>query len=71
MKHGLTQRQLAAKDYVSEYIGEHRISPTFKEIREALKLPPNPEVHRIVPALEERGHITRLPFRARSLRLVQ
>lgn len=71
MKHGLTHSQLAAKTFLSEYIDEHEVSPTYKEIKEALKLTSNSEVHRVVIALEERGHITRLPFRARTLRLVQ
>ena len=71
MKHGLTKRQRECLDFLSGYIEKHGYSPSYREISGAVGLVSNSEVHRVVTGLEERGHITRLPFRARTLRLVQ
>lgn len=45
--------------------------PSFDEMREALGLKSKSGVHRLVIALEERGHLRRLPNRARAIELLK
>ena len=71
MKHGLTKRQHECLEFVTGYIGEHGYSPSYEEITEAMGLVSKSGTFRVLTALEKRGHITRLPFRARTLRLVE
>ncbi len=71
MKHGLTKRQRECLEFLGGYIKEHDYSPSYEEITEAIGLVSKSGTFRLLTALEERGHITRLPFRARTLRLVK
>lgn len=41
--------------------------PSFDEMKEAMKLASKSGIHRMVCALEERGHIVRIPHRARCI----
>ncbi len=70
MKHGLTKRQSECLNFIGRYIEAHGYSPSYREIGQAARLASTSGVHRIVTGLEERGHVIRLPFRKRSLRLV-
>jgi repressor LexA len=67
----LTQRQLQLLTYIHTYVREHRVPPSFEEMRNALKLKSKSGVHRLVEALEERGYIRRLAYRARALEIVR
>lgn len=71
MKYGLTLRQQKCLNFVEAYIEKHGESPTIREIDTGLGLNSTSDVHRLIIALEERGAIVRLPFRKRSLRIVQ
>jgi|GEM_PF-3811672 len=66
---GLTARQAALLDFIHEYHDKHGIPPSFDEMREASGLRSKSGIFRILTALEERGHISRLPNRARSITL--
>lgn len=68
-KHGLTPTQRTVLDFIESYSGQHDIMPTFQDIADNVGLKSKGGIHRIVTALEECGHIERLPGRARAIRL--
>lgn len=67
----LTQRQLQLLTYIHEYVREHKVPPSFEEMRNALELKSKSGVHRLISGLEERGYIRRLAYRARALEIVR
>ena len=67
----LTQRQLQLLTYIHHYVREHRVPPSFDEMRHALQLKSKSGVHRLIAGLEERGYIRRLAYRARALEIVR
>lgn len=64
---GLTPRMRKLLDFLNGYIVENGFSPSFDEMKDALGLRSKSGVHRLVLSLEERGWVTRLPHRARTL----
>lgn len=67
----LTQRQLQLLTYIDDYVREHRVPPSFEEMRNALALKSKSGVHRLISGLEERGYIRRLAYRARALEITR
>ena len=67
----LTQRQLQLLKFIQSYSREHGVSPSFDEMRAALKLQSKSGIHRLISGLEERGYIRRLAYRARALEVVR
>ena len=67
----LTQRQLQLLKFIQNYAREHGVSPSFEEMRAALKLRSKSGIHRLISGLEERGYIRRLAYRARALEVVR
>lgn len=67
---GLTLQQRRLLDFISEYTTQHGTSPSFDEMKRALRLGSKSGVHRLVLALEERGRIVRLENRARAIEVV-
>ncbi len=67
----MTQRQLQLLTYIHTYVREHKVPPSFEEMRNALKLKSKSGVHRLISGLEERGYIRRLAYRARALEIVR
>jgi repressor LexA len=67
----LTQRQLQLLKFIEDYVREHDVSPSFEEMRFALKLRSKSGIHRLIQGLEERGFIRRLAYRARALEVVK
>lgn len=68
---GLTERQRECLDFIAAYTAKHGISPSYEEIKNGLKTGSKSKVYWLIRALEERGHIIRLPYRRRSLCLVE
>ncbi|UPT53388.1 repressor LexA [Synechococcus phage Ssp-JY39] len=64
---GLTVRQRDALDFIRTYHGEHGVTPTFDEIRLGMGLKSKSDIKRLVDALVERGFVSRLANRARSI----
>jgi SOS-response transcriptional repressor LexA len=56
-------------DIIKSYIEQHGIPPTFQDIADNVGLTSKSSIHRVLTDLEERGHIERLPARARAIRL--
>lgn len=71
MKAGLTKRQKEVLGFISAYIVENGVAPTLAEIGVAVGLRSKSSVHRIVVGLVERGAVTYMPNRARSIALLE
>ena len=67
----LTPKQYELLAYIDTFIGQHGVSPSFDEMKEALNLKSKSGIHRLIVALEERGFIRRLPHRARALEVLR
>ena len=67
---GLTEKQRAALDFISEFIAERGFSPNYNEIAAGLSLSSRSIVNRLVVALTQRGYVTRILGHRRSIALV-
>ena len=67
----LTRKQYELLTYIDAYILEQGVSPSFDEMKDALGLKSKSGIHRLITALEERGFIRRLPYRARALEVLR
>lgn len=68
---GLTRRQASALTFMRSYFAEHGVMPSYAETREALGLASSSGVSQVIAGLVERGHIKRLPGRARAITFVR
>lgn len=68
---GLTKRQSAVLAFIRAYMAEHQIAPSFEEMAAGLGSSSRGHLHNILATIEERGFITRIPGRARSIRLIE
>ena len=66
---GLTPRMRALLSFIEAYSSRHEQMPSFQEMMEGLGLRSKSGVHRLITCLEERGHLERLHYRARAMRL--
>lgn len=64
---GLTPRQRDVLAYLNDYTNARGYSPSYPEIGAAIGLKSKSGVHRLVVALEKRGHIRRNPNFPRSI----
>jgi repressor LexA len=67
----LTRKQHELLLYIHKHLGDHGVSPSFDEMKEALNLKSKSGIHRLISGLEERGFIRRLPHRARALEVLR
>ncbi len=67
----LTRKQHELLLFIHRHLGRHGVSPSFDEMKDALKLRSKSGIHRLITALEERGFIRRLPHRARALEILR
>ncbi|MDE0305355.1 MAG: transcriptional repressor LexA [Albidovulum sp.] len=67
----LTKKQLELLKLLHTKIEENGIPPSFDEMKDELKLKSKSGVHRLISALEERGYISKLPYRARAIEVVK
>lgn len=68
--YGLTTRQADVLAFIRRRLGEG-ISPSYQEIQDALGLKSKSGVARLVRGLVDRGRIRQLPYRGRSIELVE
>lgn len=69
MSENVTKRQQAVLECIEECISEKGYGPTVREICQSLGLSSPSTVHVHLKALEEKGLITRDPFKSRSISL--
>lgn len=67
----LTRKQYELLNFINERLESTGVSPSFDEMKDALKLKSKSGIHRLITGLEERGFIRRLPHRARALEVVR
>ena len=67
----LTRKQHELLMYVNQCLMAEGVSPSFDEMKDALRLRSKSGIHRLITALEERGFIRRLPHRARALEVLK
>lgn len=66
-KLGMTAKQKMLLDFIKLYRAVHGITPSYEEMKDAVGLASKSGISRLVIALEERGHIRRIPGYARAI----
>ena len=67
----LTRKQQELLLFIHDRLGKDGISPSFDEMKDALRLKSKSGIHRLISGLEERGFIRRLAHRARALEVIK
>ncbi len=67
----LTRKQHELLLYINRRLQSDGVSPSFEEMKDALRLRSKSGIHRLITALEERGFLRRLAHRARALEVVK
>jgi len=67
----LTRKQHELLVYIDHHLKATGFSPSFEEMKSALKLKSKAGIHRLIAALEERGFISRLHGRVRALNVLR
>ena len=67
----LTRKQHELLLFIHLRLSGTGVSPSFDEMKDALKLKSKSGIHRLITGLEERGFIRRLPHRARALEILR
>lgn len=71
MRLGITPRQQEALAFIGKYIADRGASPSMDEIAAGLRLNSKSGAHRLVLALEQRGHLHRAPNGVRTLQIAE
>ena len=66
-QYGLTKRQRSVLDMIISFTAKRGLAPTVREIRDALNLKSIGHVSAILDALVERGYLSRLSGKSRSI----
>src|ERR1700754_4342938 len=67
----LTRKQNELLMFINKRLNDDGVSPSFDEMKEALRLKSKSGIHRLITGLEERGFLRRLPHRARALEVMR
>ena len=67
----LTRKQHALLMFIDRHLRTTGFSPSFDEMKDALKLRSKSGIHRLISALEERGFVHRRHHRARALEVLR
>ncbi|MCC7428315.1 MAG: transcriptional repressor LexA [Alphaproteobacteria bacterium] len=67
----LTRKQHELLIFIDRHLRQTGFSPSFEEMKEALKLKSKSGIHRLITALEERQFIRRRAHRARALEVLR
>ncbi len=67
----LTRKQYELLIYIDRHLKQTGFSPSFEEMKDALKLKSKSGIHRLISALEERGFLGRRHHRARALEVLR
>jgi repressor LexA len=67
----LTRKQHELLVFIDRHLRTTGFSPSFEEMKDALKLKSKSGIHRLITALEERGFIQRRAHRARALEVIR
>ena len=67
----LTKKQKELFDFLSDYIANNKISPSFEEMKTAVKLKSKSGIHRLINSLQQRGFIKRLENKPRAIEIIK
>lgn len=67
----LTKKQHELLMFIDKCLTETGVAPSFREMQAAMGLCSKAGIHRLITALEERGFIRRLHFRARAIEVLR
>jgi repressor LexA len=67
----LTRKQHELLVFIDRHLRDTGFSPSFEEMKDALKLKSKSGIHRLITALEERGFLKRRAHRARALEVLR
>ena len=67
----LTLKQKKLLDFINEYFSSYGIFPTYDEMKSALSIKSKSGIHKLISSIEERGFITRIPHKARAIKINQ
>lgn len=68
----MKDRQRQCLLFIQEYLDDSGgVAPSFTDIIAALSLRSKSHAHKLLKALEEQGHIRRLPYRARAMEVLK
>src|SRR6267154_1750257 len=67
----LTRKQNELLMFINKRLNDDGVSPSFDEMKDALRLKSKSGIHRLITGLEERGFLRRLPHRARALQVLK
>ncbi len=67
----LTPKQQELLLYIHSRVAGDGISPSFEEMKDAVGIRSKSGIHRMIKALEERGFLRRLRYRARALEILK
>ena len=67
----MTRRQKIALDFIKSFWAEHGYAPSYDELKDHMGLKSRSNVHAMVIRLVNRGFITMMPCRARSIMVVE
>src|ERR1700760_1188496 len=67
----LTKKQYELLLFIDRHLKQTGFSPSFEEMKDALKLRSKSGIHRLISALEERGFLGRRRHRARALEVLK
>ena len=67
----LTKKQRELLLFVEERISQSGITPSFEEMKKKVGLKSKSGIHRLISALEDRGFIKKLPFKARAIEILK
>ena len=67
----LTKKQKELLSYIQIHQSKNGVTPSYEEMKSALKLKSKSGIHRLIIALEERGFVKRLAHKARALEVIK
>ena len=67
----LTKKQHELLLFLEERIAHSGVTPSFEEMKNKVGLKSKSGIHRLISALEDRGFIKKLPFKARAIEILK
>ena len=67
----LTRKQRELLLFLEERISKSGVTPSFEEMKDKIGLKSKSGIHRLISALEDRGFIKKLPFKARAIEILK
>jgi len=67
----LTKKQHELLLFLEERIAQSGVTPSFEEMKNKVGLKSKSGIHRLISALEDRGFIRKLPFKARAIEILK